>query len=579
MKAQTSMDNLDQYGYNTTQKARPTDPQYAMGAVPGECIPAKWWNWFFNLSIKTLMADRADTSTIIAEINNVLTEAGITPDPSATNQFASALINIKNTVGVANGLAPGYVKSSTANGEVSVNPTTGVMTGNGVGDINTITLPPNVEADVISVMNYFIVQIFGYGPVLPPNPFPAITQGSVTYFETHDLAGAGGRVPYIFCGNAIPTASEAGKVTADEIKGFTSTFTLEGGHWYRIVMSGGGGGGGGGSANAGNRSVRGAPNTTVTHTSSIAKGKNGAMGSPGALSVFDIYLAEDELCYALIGKGGYGGEGGKRASVAGSTNTTATPSGGGAGAVYFFPWNNDASRHILYCTHINATSSGNNGSGTKYTYTSVSYGSDESVSGGNGADGGNGSGAILMIGNRMYSVSGGRGGKGNYTSGTRPRDYPDSTDQYINKFAYNSTLPAALAAVQKAPDIYDTSGGLGAWTPVSKNTMRVDEISRTSFTGSNTTYPLITLGGVNVYEENGTTKYGQFYVHLVYSSSDASTYGNKGGSGASFSQSSTTETGNTYPKYTAWSSNLGAGTDGETGYPGFIMIYKDDYTV
>ena len=84
MKAQTSMDNLDQYGYNTTQKARPTDPQYAMGAVPGECIPVKWWNWFFNLSIKTLMADRADTSTIIDEINNVLTEAGITPDPSAT---------------------------------------------------------------------------------------------------------------------------------------------------------------------------------------------------------------------------------------------------------------------------------------------------------------------------------------------------------------------------------------------------------------------------------------------------------------------------------------------------------------
>lgn len=578
MKAQTSMDNLDQYGYNTTQKARPTDPQYAMGAVPGECIPAKWWNWFFNLSVKTLMADRADTSTIIAEINNVLTEAGITPDPSATNQFAAALINIKNTVGVANGLAPGYVKSSSANGEVSVNSTTGVMTGNGVGDINTITLPPNVEADVISVMNYFIVQIFGYGPVLPPNPFPAITQGSVTYFETHDLAGAGGRVPYIFCGPQL--APNTGRTMAAYSYTQTGEFTLEGGHWYRIVMSGAGGGGGGGSANTGSRSSSTVQSTT-TYTSSITKGKNGAMGSPGALTVFDIYLVGDEDCFFILGYGGNGGSGGKLASLTGSgssyTNTSTTPTGGSASSLPYV----SSQTYIACLTHIQSTSNGNNGSQSKCAYTSYSSGqgggSSSTVTGGNGADGGNGSGAILTIGNRMYSVSGGRGGKGNYTSGTRPRDYPDSMDQYINKYAYDTTVPAALAAVQKAPDIYDTSGGLGAWTPVSKNKLSVTDVTCAS-TNVGTAYcPLLTLSADNEYEDNGVTSYGQVYIHIaspILGVNNNYPNGNGGNGATSSWNSSSSQT-----DYNNWLTTMNGGESGREGYPSFIMIYRDDYTV
>lgn len=69
----------------------PTSPQFHAGVEPEMTLPAAWWNYFANLFTNTTIQAKSDVTGILAELNNLLTALGITPDPLLTNQIAEGI--------------------------------------------------------------------------------------------------------------------------------------------------------------------------------------------------------------------------------------------------------------------------------------------------------------------------------------------------------------------------------------------------------------------------------------------------------------------------------------------------------
>ena len=69
----------------------PTSPQFHAGVEPEMTLPAAWWNYFTNLFTNTNIQAKADITGILAELNNLLTSLGITPDPLLNNQLATGI--------------------------------------------------------------------------------------------------------------------------------------------------------------------------------------------------------------------------------------------------------------------------------------------------------------------------------------------------------------------------------------------------------------------------------------------------------------------------------------------------------
>ena len=73
----------------TTQKPEGTD--YSQGVRVGRTIPAKWWNWLFNAVTKRLIQSNADAQDMLEEMQNVVTDAGITLDDTDNTQLSQAI--------------------------------------------------------------------------------------------------------------------------------------------------------------------------------------------------------------------------------------------------------------------------------------------------------------------------------------------------------------------------------------------------------------------------------------------------------------------------------------------------------
>lgn len=91
MIEQLSQQTITEYASDalTTQKPEGTD--YSQGVRVGKTIPAKWWNWLFNAVTKRLIQSNADAQDMLEEMQNVVTDAGITLDDTNNTQLSQAI--------------------------------------------------------------------------------------------------------------------------------------------------------------------------------------------------------------------------------------------------------------------------------------------------------------------------------------------------------------------------------------------------------------------------------------------------------------------------------------------------------
>lgn len=75
--------------------------KYALGMIPSDTFPAEWANYLFHGATEGVTRLNADAGSMKKEINNVLSEAGISPDAQVNTQlFAAikALANLTRTI-------------------------------------------------------------------------------------------------------------------------------------------------------------------------------------------------------------------------------------------------------------------------------------------------------------------------------------------------------------------------------------------------------------------------------------------------------------------------------------------------
>jgi hypothetical protein len=78
----------------TSPKERPGDADYAAGVEVRYTAPAKWWNWFWNIITSWFTHHKTDNESMLAEQENLLSAADITPAAGDTHQVAKSFITV-----------------------------------------------------------------------------------------------------------------------------------------------------------------------------------------------------------------------------------------------------------------------------------------------------------------------------------------------------------------------------------------------------------------------------------------------------------------------------------------------------
>lgn len=90
-----TLESYPVFGDNST-KVQPDNAKYANGFVEGDVYPAEWVNWAWGKNTKGITDANAGISSMEAEINSVLTEAGKTPDVTQNNQLLLSIQKLIN---------------------------------------------------------------------------------------------------------------------------------------------------------------------------------------------------------------------------------------------------------------------------------------------------------------------------------------------------------------------------------------------------------------------------------------------------------------------------------------------------
>ena len=148
--------------YATTSESvnrqEPSKDQYQKGVVPYDTLPAAWWNWFWHEITLNEGRTVEMLDSIFAELTKLLRDAGIdTNNPEVLNQVSSAVQTIAKWIATEE--RPGAVVSSPAKGKVSVDGTTGVMTANGLGDVNNLSAGILLRSTVVDAINDVLAQL------------------------------------------------------------------------------------------------------------------------------------------------------------------------------------------------------------------------------------------------------------------------------------------------------------------------------------------------------------------------------------------------------------------------------------
>lgn len=125
------------YGSSAVYCTCPSDEQIANGVVPLDSLPAAWWNWLWAKTNTAVNCARYAAGVLIDEVNTVLTQAGVCVNPACVDQLYRAINIIRQTIGTAD--VAGAVKSSSTASEVAIDPTTGKMSVNCLGNAASLT--------------------------------------------------------------------------------------------------------------------------------------------------------------------------------------------------------------------------------------------------------------------------------------------------------------------------------------------------------------------------------------------------------------------------------------------------------
>lgn len=148
--------------YATTSESvnrqEPSKDQYQKGVIPYDTLPAAWWNWFWHEITLNEGRTVEMLDSIFAELTKLLRDAGIdTNNPDVLNQVSSAVQAIAKWIATEE--RPGAVVSSSAKGKVSVDDTTGVMTANGLGDVNELSANILLRSTTVDAINDVLAQL------------------------------------------------------------------------------------------------------------------------------------------------------------------------------------------------------------------------------------------------------------------------------------------------------------------------------------------------------------------------------------------------------------------------------------
>lgn len=148
--------------YATTSESvnrqEPSKDQYQKGVVPYDTLPAAWWNWFWHEITLNEGRTVEMLDSIFTELTKLLRDAGInTNNPEVLNQVSSAVQTIAKWIATEE--RPGAVVSSSAKGKVSVDGTTGVMTANGLGDVNNLSEGILLRSTTVEAINDVLAQL------------------------------------------------------------------------------------------------------------------------------------------------------------------------------------------------------------------------------------------------------------------------------------------------------------------------------------------------------------------------------------------------------------------------------------
>ena len=422
MKDTPYTQNMDPYAENTDTTGIDSS-DYIIGGQVNKCIPAKWWNTLFGSLVRRARQSRSDFNAIYQEFLNTLSEAGITPDETESDQLLQALEAIRDAQPIATHNSPGYVKSAGGKVNVSVNPSTGIMTANGVGSLanstSGITTNPSVT-DIISALTFLSNNILGRQLVIPVKPENwQIADGDFHVYETN-----------------MDISQQSLIITAIRGTSYFFDTTLQPG-WYRFVIWGGSGGAGGAGGNTKGSYTGSSMGGSLSGQLNGNSGNAGGAGGQTQPFYVDMYLPIATKIFGCLGGGGTAGSTGKGANNGGTGWNSNTGAGGAATIINTLRYSQLASRFPMFIQGLAGTS-GSEAQTQTATISGSSWNANATMyCGGGGGGGGNGGGTFIRVGRVPLFCCGFYGGDGggrssgtipqvNYTSWS-PSTYPGAT--------------------------------------------------------------------------------------------------------------------------------------------------------
>lgn len=412
MKDTPYTQNMAAYAENTDTTGIDTS-DYSIGAQVNKCIPAKWWNTLFGDLVRRVRQSHSDFNAIYQEFLNVLSEAGIEPDEEESNQLLQALEALRDAQPLATHNSPGYVKSAGGKVNVSVNPSTGIMTANGVGSLNDsvsgIASNPSVTT-IISALTYLSNNISGQQLVIPPKP-------------EHWTIGTGTKDGTIT--NAwLVAIGEVGTSVYHE-------FIVPAG-WHKICIWGGTGGQGGTGGRAMMNGSGSSQGGSISVTPEYKYGSVGSRGVAGNTSVLDVYFPTETKLQIMCGGGGRRGNNGGSPYVnaSGSISSGSIAAASAVAKVNFS--NSDfykiASRLPTFLRPVASAGGSTGQSGLQGGASGSNWGvTFYGATGGGGGAGGIGGCTMVKFGKSIMACTGGSGGAGGSSAtGKLPSNWSNS---------------------------------------------------------------------------------------------------------------------------------------------------------
>lgn len=136
------------YGTSATYRDLPNEEQLRNGVVPLDSLPAAWWNCMWNMTNGAINCARYAAGVLIDEVNTVLAQAGVCVNCGCVDQLYQAINKIRQTIGTA--AVAGAVKSSSTASEVAIDPTTGIMSVNCLGNAASLTTTASTVVGAIN---------------------------------------------------------------------------------------------------------------------------------------------------------------------------------------------------------------------------------------------------------------------------------------------------------------------------------------------------------------------------------------------------------------------------------------------